>query len=157
MKTNNTIYTIGHSIHRMEVFIEMLQSFGITYLADIRRYAVSKRHPQFTKETLSNSLREASIHYAHYVDLGARLDTNVYPNYMSYMQSEAFKTAIEQLQAQANHQKVAYMCAEANWQQCHRVHVSTYLQKLGWQVLHITAKDAATPHPLEILKQGKLF
>jgi uncharacterized protein (DUF488 family) len=73
------------------------------------------------------------------------------------MQSEAFKTAIEQLQAQANHQKVAYMCAEANWQQCHRVHVSTYLQKLGWHVLHITAKDAATPHPLEILKQGKLF
>lgn len=157
MKTNNTIYTIGHSIHRIDVFREMLQSFGIAYLADIRRYPVSKRHPQFTKEALSHSLQEAGIHYQHYADLGARLDTNMYPNYVSYMQSEAFGNAIEKLQAKARHQSVAYMCAEANWRQCHRVHVSTYLQKQGWQVLHITAKDAATPHPLEILKQGKLF
>ena len=32
----NTIYTIGHSTHSNGVFIEMLQSFKIELVADIR-------------------------------------------------------------------------------------------------------------------------
>lgn len=34
--TEKTIYTIGHSTHNFDVFIEMLQSFDIKLLADIR-------------------------------------------------------------------------------------------------------------------------
>ena len=33
----NRIYTIGHSTHTLEEFIEMLQSFEIQHLVDITR------------------------------------------------------------------------------------------------------------------------
>ena len=41
------IYTIGHSTHTLEEFTEMLQSFKIQHLVDVRGLPGSNKYPQF--------------------------------------------------------------------------------------------------------------
>jgi uncharacterized protein (DUF488 family) len=53
-----TIWTIGHSTHSLEGFIEMLDSFQIELLVDIRNFPGSRRYPHFNKEALSVYLPE---------------------------------------------------------------------------------------------------
>ena len=66
------IYTIGHSTHTLEEFIEMLQSFEIQHLVDIRGLPGSNKYPQFNKENLEVVLPEIGIAYTHLTLLGGR-------------------------------------------------------------------------------------
>ena len=68
----HTIYTIGHSTRSLAEFLDVLQSFGIKILADIRSLPGSRKFPQFNKENLEISLKEAGIQYIHLADLGGR-------------------------------------------------------------------------------------
>ena len=72
LKTQNTIYTIGHSTHPIAAFLKMLQSFAIEMVADIRRFPSSRKFPQYDQENLRSALAEARIEYVHLVDLGGR-------------------------------------------------------------------------------------
>jgi len=69
---NKTIYTIGHSTHTLAEFLDMLHSFDIKILADIRSLPGSRKFPQFDKENLIISLAETGIQYIHMTDLGGR-------------------------------------------------------------------------------------
>ncbi|WP_414648338.1 DUF488 family protein, partial [Dinghuibacter sp.] len=53
MKTP-TIYTIGHSTHQLDYFLELLKGFSINCLIDVRSVAASTYNPQYNKEPLSN-------------------------------------------------------------------------------------------------------
>ena len=64
------IYTIGHSTHTLEEFIEMLQSFEIQHLVDIRGLPGSNKYSQFNKENLEVVLPEIGIAYTHLTLLG---------------------------------------------------------------------------------------
>jgi len=41
------IWTVGHSTRPLEEFLEVLQSFNIATLVDVRTYPGSRRSPQF--------------------------------------------------------------------------------------------------------------
>lgn len=168
MLTHKAIYTIGHSVHPVGVFVEMLSSFRITQLADIRSIPRSGRYPQFNKDALHTSLAEAGIQYIHIPALGGRRQAtgavaarhvSGLQSYVVHMQSDEFSGGIEQLLEMATKVNVAYMCAEANWRNCHRSMVSDYLKQNGWQVIHITGKDRSELHPEPKPKmiQGTLF
>lgn len=156
MKTH-TIYTIGHSTHSLEEFLNMLQSFDIKILADMRSLPGSRKYPQFNKEDLKISLEEAGIQYMHLADLGGRRKVkkdsknnrwnNVsFKAYADYMETEEFKNAIVKLEHIALEQPTAYMCSEAVWWRCHRSMVSDYLKAKDWSVLHIMAIGKAQEH-----------
>lgn len=143
-----TIYTIGHSTRSLEEFLNMLQSFDIKILADIRSLPGSRKYPQFNKEVLQLSLEEAGIQYIHLADLGGRRKVKKdsinnrwnnasFRGYADYMETEEFKNAIVKLEHIALEQPTAYMCSEAVWWRCHRSMVSDYLKANGWTVLHI--------------------
>ncbi len=67
------IYTIGHSNHPAERFIELLRQHEIGALADVRSMPFSRFNPQFNRERLAASLREAGIQYTFLgQELGAR-------------------------------------------------------------------------------------
>jgi uncharacterized protein (DUF488 family) len=157
-KQPNTIFTIGHSTHPIEYFVEMLQSFSISLIADIRNYPGSKRYPHFNKETLEDSLQQNGIGYIHMKELGGRRkpvpnsnNTNwrneAFRGYADYMQTEAFKDAMNRLENLATKQPTAYMCSEAVWWRCHRALVSDYLKIKGWKVMHIMRIGKAEEHP----------
>lgn len=151
------IYTIGHSTYPIEKFIEMLQSFSIELLADVRRFPGSRYMPQFAGEALQQSLAEAGIDYLHMPALGGRRTAKkdsknmVWRNagfrgYADYMETEEFKNAMAELQDLGLKKPTAYMCAEAFYLKCHRSLMSDFLKAKGWEVLHITGVGKVTEH-----------
>lgn len=42
-----TVYTIGHSTRTANEFVDLLQTYGVTQLADIRTVPRSRHNPQF--------------------------------------------------------------------------------------------------------------
>jgi len=155
---NKTIWTIGHSTHPVETFIDMLQSFNIRLLADVRRYPGSKRYPHFNATVLEETLANAGIEYLHFMDLGGRRQPaadsvnlvwkhSAFRGYADYLSTKAFQHAIEKLQQNAIHKSTAYMCAEGPWWRCHRSIISDYLKAKGWEVMHIMKAGKADAHP----------
>src|SRR5690606_31479314 len=153
-----TIYTIGHSTRPMEEFLEMLKSFGIQALADIRSFPGSKKFPRFNKENLELVLPEHGIEYFHFKNLGGRRKpqkdskNNRWRNasfkaYADYMETEEFQKAIAQLKNLAKEKTTAYMCSEAVWWRCHRSLVSDTLKAECWRVLHIMSTGKTEEHP----------
>jgi len=152
------IWTIGHSTRPIETFIEMLKSFQISFLADIRNYPGSKRFPQYNKENLEQSLNDVHIKYRHFKDLGGRRKpvinsvntawrNSAFRGYADYMETDLFKNAAEVLQEVAEKQRTVYMCSEAVWWSCHRSLLSDYLKVREWNVYHIMDIGKATEHP----------
>ncbi|MDQ2753212.1 MAG: DUF488 domain-containing protein [Bacteroidota bacterium] len=143
-----TIWAIGHSTRTLEELIEVLQSFKIKAVADIRSYPGSRRYPHFNKEALEVSLPSNNVLYFHIKDLGGRRKTNTdskntawhhpaFRGYADYMETDLFKEGIQALEKIAMQQRTAYMCSEALWWRCHRSMVSDFLKVEGWKVMHI--------------------
>ena len=160
MKTleNKTIYTIGHSTRTMEEFLDLLFSFDIKILADIRRLPGSRKYPQFDQDNLRKSLEENGIEYIYIEELGGRRKVSPdsknttwrnksFQGYADYMETESFENGVKELEKLALEKNTAMMCSEAVWWRCHRSIVSDYLKAKGWEVLHIMALGKATEHP----------
>jgi uncharacterized protein (DUF488 family) len=152
------VWTIGHSTHSLEEFVDMLLSFEIEAVADIRSFPGSRRYPQFNKENLEISLPELGFEYIHLIGLGGRrkvkpdsINTNwrhpAFRGYADYMQTPEFKKGIKELMNIASEKRTAYMCSEAVWWRCHRSMVSDYLKLKGWKVMHIMAVGKSEEHP----------
>ncbi|RZJ33931.1 MAG: DUF488 domain-containing protein [Flavobacterium sp.] len=155
---SKTIYTIGHSTHPIEEFVEMLKSFEVKVLVDIRALPGSRKFPQFDQENLSTSLTETGIEYLYFAGLGGRRKVNKeskntrwnnpsFRAYADYMETSEFKVAAAELEAIAQQRPTAYMCSEAVWWRCHRSMVSDYLKAKHWKVLHIMATGKVQEHP----------
>ncbi len=168
----DTIYTIGHSTHSLEEFLNMLQFFDIKILADIRSLPGSRKYPQFNKEDLKISLENTGIQYLHMADLGGRRKVKKdsknnrwnnasFRGYADYMETEEFKNAVIKLEDIASEQPTAYMCSEAVWWRCHRSMVSDYLKAKGWMVLHIMGIQKFQEHkytsPAIIVDENVLY
>ena len=125
----------------MEAFIGMLQSFGIEMLSDIRRFAGSRKYPQFNQENLGGRRKVQKD------SKNNRWRNESFRGYADYMETAEFEKAIVGLEKIAETQRTAYMCSEAVWWRCHRSMVSDYLKAKGWKVLHIMAKGKADEHP----------
>ncbi len=147
------IHTIGHSTRPIQVFIDMLQSFRITVVADIRSFPRSRWQPQYNQKALANSLLESGIQYFHFPELGGKADEQ--PRFSQKLETGALDEAVATLTNLAEEQPLAYMCAEGDWRACHRAVLSTHLQPLGWHVQHIMDVGLTQPH--DGAKQKKLF
>jgi uncharacterized protein (DUF488 family) len=139
-------------------FIQILKSFAIATLVDVRSYPGSRRYPQFNQAELSASLEAAGIQYVHAPNLGGRRrarkdSTNIawrneqFRGYADYMETEEFRAAIAELLKLAQRKRTAIMCAEAVWWRCHRSLVSDYLKVAGVLVTHILSEGKSEVHP----------
>ncbi len=157
-KLNKEVWTIGHSIHPLEEFIEMLKSFQIEVLVDVRSFPGSRKVPHFNKENLKISMPQVGIRYIHIKNLGGRrkvqLDSKntswrhlAFRGYADYMETDAFREGIDELKQIALSKRTAYMCSEAVWWRCHRSMISDYLKSEGWKVMHIMGVGKAEEHP----------
>jgi uncharacterized protein (DUF488 family) len=152
------VWTIGHSTRTLEEFIEMLNSFQIEVVADVRSFPGSRKFPQFNKESLQITLPENGIEYIHLKKLGGRRKANpdskntswrhlAFRAYADYMESDDFKEGIKELEEISLKKRTAYMCSEAVWWRCHRSIVSDYLKVHEWKVMHIMAVGKDQEHP----------
>jgi uncharacterized protein (DUF488 family) len=152
------VWTIGHSTHPLAEFIEMLRSFNIKLLVDVRSFPGSRRYPHFNRESLKISLPGAGIEYQHFPDLGGRRrvrpDSNnlawrndAFRGYADYMESNEFREGVARLLNYASASRTSIMCAEAVWWRCHRSLISDYLKANGVKVSHIMARGKSEIHP----------
>ncbi len=154
-----TIWTVGHSTHPIEVFLDLLVAHGIMLIADVRLLPGSKRHPQFNREALAAALVSRGIGYEHFPGLGGRRrprpDSHntawrnaAFRGYADHMETEIFAHEIARLMTLADATgPTALLCAEAVWWRCHRSLIADYLKVRGCEVLHIANAKKAAPHP----------
>lgn len=147
------MYTIGHSNHPLERFIELLAAHGITAVADVRSRPFSRRHPQFNKDALATELQARGIAYIFTgSELGARpddsscyLDGRV--SYERVANSGRFRTGIDRVLDLAGKHRLALMCAEREPLDCHRtILVSRALDARGAAIKHILADGRIETH-----------
>ena len=140
-----TIFTIGHSNHSLEVFINLLQSHKIDVLVDVRSKPSSRFSPQFNKEGLEKSVKARGIKYLFLgMELGGRpqhsefYDNQGFVLYSRIAESPLFLEGIDRLIKGIKTYRVAVMCGEENPANCHRrLLVGRVLAKRGVSVRHI--------------------
>jgi uncharacterized protein (DUF488 family) len=156
------IWTVGHSTRSAEEFLAHLQAHAINGLADVRAFPNSRRHPHFGRERLRVFLAAANIEYRHFPALGGlrkpRADSQngawrnqSFRGYADHMQTAEFAEAIDAMLDFGRDRRVAVMCAEALWWQCHRMLIADALVVRDVEVLHIMSTSggsAAQPHTL---------
>lgn len=155
-----TLYTIGHSTRTLEELVETLRAHEIRTLVDIRAFPMSRRLPQFNRESLAETLPTAGIRYVWLKALGGHrkkildespnigLRNDSFRNYADYMLTAEFEGAAGELIRLAEEAPTAYMCAERVYFHCHRMLVSDWLVARGHEVLHIDGKGPVRAHRL---------
>jgi len=140
------IYTVGHSTHPVEVFHDLLKTYSINCLVDVRSVAASSYNPQYNKEPLSDFLEAHNIMYMHFAEeFGARytdpdlLDEEGKVDFELVRKSWSFKNGVERLWLGiAKGYEIALMCSESEPFDCHRFSmISIALEKDGFDVKHI--------------------
>jgi uncharacterized protein (DUF488 family) len=155
-----TLYTIGHSTRSLDELVEALHAHEIEALVDIRAFPMSRRLPQFNRESFENNLPKAEIRYMWVPALGGyrkktrddspniALRNASFRNYADYMLTTEFESAMSALIALAKDSRTAYMCAERVYFRCHRMLVSDWLVAHGHEVVHIDGTGPVKSHLL---------
>lgn len=104
------IYTIGHGNKPFDELVDMLKTYHIRTLVDIRSYPGSRRNPHFNREVLESKLPQARIAYEWFKGLGGYrkdglgaasphviLKSRGFRNYADYMLTKAFKENTDKL------------------------------------------------------------
>lgn len=152
---NREIYTVGHSNHQIDYFLELLNFKEINCLIDVRSTPMSSYSPQFNKLPLKNYLKNNGITYMHFKDeFGARheqesvLDVNGQVDFELFRKTSEFKKGIERVEKGfLKGFKIALMCSEGNPLECHRFSmISVHLNKTGFNVYHILKNKTIKSH-----------
>ena len=154
-----TVYTVGHSTLSLDEFVELLRSYGIERLVDVRTIPRSRHNPQFNRDTLGKFLRNRNIGYRHLKELGglrhARADSlntgwhnASFRGFADYMQTPEFAAAVAKLVELAKEKATAIMCAEAVPWRCHRSLIGDALIVRGLNVMDIYTPKSSKPHAI---------
>lgn len=141
---SDMVFTIGHSTHTYERFIELLQGAGITAVADVRTSPHSRHFPRFNREALETKLRADGIAYSFLgEELGGRPKGRQYyrdgvADYERMATAAEFQRGLERVTEGARKYRIALMCAEQDPLDCHRcLLVARALQERGMKAGHI--------------------
>jgi len=165
------IFTIGHSTHPINEFVNLLQAHGVKEIIDVRSIPKSRHNPQFNVDTLKDSLKRVLIKYKHIKRLGGLRHTKIdsinlgwrnisFRGFADYMGSSEFEEGLEALIKIASARNTAIMCAEAVPWRCHRSLIADALIKKGWLVRDIMSHKTATKHrltPFLKVRKGQLI
>ena len=171
--SSGTIYTIGHSNHSLEEFLNLLRRYEIQVLVDVRSQPYSRFAPHFSAPALRVEVLKSGFKYVYLgKELGGRpqepeyYDESGRVDYAMVAESAVFRSGCERLKNGAADYRVAILCAEENPAGCHRrLLVGRVLVAEGVDVLHIrgdgsltseTELDAAE-HPVDQGNQLSLF
>ena len=142
------LYTIGHSNHTQDEFLNLLLSHDINLVADVRSVPASNYNPQFNQEVLSDFLRKHHIDYQFLgKEFGARrvdsINEEGQVDFEQAVNTSLFRQGVEIVLRLLADKRIALMCSEAEPLECHRFAlVARYFHEHGVEVLHIL-KDAS--------------
>ena len=162
------LWTIGHSNHSAEKFLDLLSRHGIACVVDVRSIPYSRRNPQFNREKMSRSLSSRDITYVWEGEaLGGKRDPRINPelfdtkgriDWMRVRRREDFIRAMECLRTQVDKEPTAVLCAEENPRSCHRLHLisAAWAESCDENISHIRGDGRVETHA-QISPQPELF
>ena len=130
------IYTLGTDRRTEEDFMEILLSYDIQAIIDVRRFPKSKL-PIFKRENLEPFLQHEKLEY-HF--LGQELGGFRKGGYPAYILTDDFTNGINLLESIALKKSSVIICAERFPWKCHRKWIARELHKRGWEIEHIIDK-----------------
>ena len=146
----NILYTIGHSNHTPDKFVDLLtKDHEISAIVDIRSSPYSKYCPQFNKEALQNFLKKNDLRYLFLgQELGARRsEANCYVDgkvdYDLIVGESSFEAGISRIVEGAKMMKVALMCSEKDPLTCHRSILIARVAKETFCDIHHILEDGS--------------
>jgi uncharacterized protein (DUF488 family) len=154
-----SVYTIGHSTRTLDEFVQLLKTYRVSIVVDVRTIPRSRHNPQFNKEPLPESLKAYAIRYIHMPELGGLRRSSVdsvnlswenksFRGYADYMQTKEFADNLLGLISLAQLDTVAVMCAEAVPWRCHRSLIADALAARNIRVRHILTETSVLDHEL---------
>jgi uncharacterized protein (DUF488 family) len=160
-----TIFTIGHSTHTFEKFLDLLRQNQIATLVDVRSVPYSRFNPQYRKRALEASLNEAGVSYVYLGEsLGGRpgesrgFTAGDLIDYAQIARQPWYLDSLRELVEIASKSRCAIMCSEEDPAKCHRnLLVGQSLLVAGSaEIVHIRGDGELQPG--EVLPvQGQLF
>src|SRR5438105_6002862 len=159
-------FTIGHSNRSFDELIALVRPNAIEAIVDVRKFPMSRTHPQFNGGALLPALARHGLGYEHMEALGGRRgrskdiapevngfwDNQSFHNYADYAMGPEFHRALGDLVALGREMRCAIMCSEAVWWRCHRRIITDYLLAAGEDVFHIVSSDV--PEPAKITPEA---
>lgn len=141
----NRIYTIGHSNHSFDRFLELLSAVPIEVVADVRSSPSSAYTPHFSGGQLERSLQTAGRQYVFLGrELGGRPEDSKYYDddghvlYEPLSTSPLFLSGIERLMRGIPTYRIAILCGEEDPTSCHRRRlIGRVLADRDIQVAHV--------------------
>lgn len=121
------LFTIGHSNHSTEQFIDLLKMHGVTALCDVRSSPYSRFTPRFNRESLKGELAGQRVIYLYLgAELGPRsADPGCYEGgkvqYNRLAKTDLFQQGLGRLRKGMTTYRIALMCAEKDPLACHRM------------------------------------
>jgi uncharacterized protein (DUF488 family) len=147
-----TLYTIGHSNHPIEAFLDLLRLHGVDVLVDVRTVPHSRRHPQVRKRDLARSCAAAGIAYRwRGDDLGGIKRDSACRSFAEAAARPGFAAALDELVELARGAAPALMCAEKEPMDCHRTvlvcrHLAVRPDGSDLAIRHIHADGSLETH-----------
>ena len=152
------LYTIGHSIYKIEDFISLLKKNSINTIVDVRSTPYSKFASQYNRESLKHYLKKNKIYYIFMGDLlGARYEDksllfkNGKVNFKKVQKTKSFQDGITRLdKGITKGYNISLMCSEKEAFDCHRFGlISEFLIRNGVEVNHIYPNKVISQKILE--------
>jgi uncharacterized protein (DUF488 family) len=148
------LFTIGHSNHPIERFLELARGADITAIADVRSTPASRRYPWFNQARLAPRLAQEGLAY---VPLGEALggrprDPGLYRDdgvvdYEAMACTGEFRAGLDRVAAGVRRYRVCLMCAEREPLDCHRcLLVARALAERGFAIGHVLADGVIEAH-----------
>ena len=154
------LLTVGHGPDDRDRLGARLSGAGITSLVDVRRFPGSRNNPDVRREELAVWLPAAGIDYRWEERLGGRRrlppdepvadawwTVTQFAAYAAHTRTPEFRTALDEVLAQAATATVAVMCSESVWWRCHRRLIAdVVVLGRGVPVGHVMPDGRLTPH-----------
>jgi len=150
VRGSTQIWSVGHSNHSIERFLQILETAEIECLVDVRSQPYSRYTPHFNQAPLTTSVTAAGIGYEFMGDsLGGRppetsmYDEQGYVLYGEMAKSERLRQGIEKLIALSSKKRTAMMCSEESPIDCHRRLLIARVVAEDIDVVHLRADGSA--------------
>ena len=165
--------TFGHGTADTVDLAALIRREGVRAVIDVRSIPKSRLHPHVCAERMVQWVPDlAGASYGWRPELGGFRKThpespNValrhpsFRGYADYMQTPAFRAALDALVKEGGHEPTAIMCSETLWWRCHRRLIADALVLLhGVDVRHLMHAGAPQAHRLtrgvRVLPNGTL-
>lgn len=163
--TRYPVFTVGHSNHSPETFIQLLLRHGVAEVVDVRSTPYSRYISHFNSESLNRILDEMGIEYAFLGrELGGRpSDRSCYDakgrvRYDRVANTALFDDGLKRVMRGANERRIALMCTEKEPLECHRtLLVARILSERGVAVEHILADGRIENHSVAMDRLLDMF